>query len=89
MVLIMINKRPQIRVREFADDWEENKLGEYSEIKTGGTPATGISEYWFPKEIPWMSSGEVHKKRVYHTDNQISKKGLENSSYNKSINCCY
>lgn len=76
----MKNKRPEIRFSQFVDDWEEYKLGEHSEIKTGGTPNTGISDFWFPKEIPWMSSGEVHKKRLTHTDNQISKKGLENSS---------
>lgn len=71
---------PEIRFSGFTDDWEPLKIGEHSEIKTGGTPKTGISEYWFPKEIPWMSSGEVNKKRLSKTDNQISKKGLENSS---------
>ncbi|WP_406895395.1 restriction endonuclease subunit S [Bacillus cereus] len=71
---------PEIRFKGFTGDWKEHKLGEHSEIKTGGTPKTGISEYWFPKEIPWMSSGEVNKKRLSNTDNQISKKGLENSS---------
>ncbi|MCR8996515.1 restriction endonuclease subunit S [Brevibacillus laterosporus] len=71
---------PEFRLSGFTDDWEQLKLGEHSEIKTGGTPKTGISEYWFPKEIPWMSSGEVNKKRLFNTDNQISEKGLENSS---------
>lgn len=71
---------PEIRFSGFTDDWEQLKLGEHSEIKTGGTPKTSIPEYWFPKEIPWMSSGEVNKKRLSNTDNQISKKGLENSS---------
>ncbi|WP_084248814.1 restriction endonuclease subunit S [Bacillus sp. GZT] len=76
----MTNKRPEIRFSGFTDDWKQCKLGQNSVIKTGGTPKTGISEYWFPKEIPWMSSGEVNKKRLFNTDNQISKKGLENSS---------
>ncbi|AXI08439.1 restriction endonuclease subunit S [Oceanobacillus zhaokaii] len=71
---------PEIRFNGFTDDWKQLKLGEHSDIKAGGTPKTDISEYWFPKEIPWMSSGEVNKKRLFNTDNQISKTGLENSS---------
>ena len=30
--------------------------------------------------IPWLSSGEVHKKRIYYTDNMISQEGFDNSS---------
>ena len=70
----------RIRFSGFLGEWEQCKLGEHSVIKTGGTPKTGITEYWYPKEIPWMSSGEVNKKRLASTDSQISKKGLENSS---------
>ena len=62
------------------NDWEQRKLGDHSQILTGGTPKTQIKEYWEPKEIPWMSSGEINKKRLFSTDNQISKLGFENSS---------
>ena len=60
--------------------WEQRKLGEYSVIITGGTPSTRILEYWSPKEIPWMSSGEINKKRISKTEDRISKLGLEQSS---------
>lgn len=73
-------KVPELRFAGFADDWEERKLGEHSNILTGGTPKTSMSNYWNPKEIPWMSSGEVNKRRINETDNMISKEGLENSS---------
>ncbi|MBZ1523360.1 restriction endonuclease subunit S [Leuconostoc mesenteroides] len=76
----MSKKTPQIRFKGFTDDWEERKLGEHSNILTGGTPKTSMSNYWNPKEIPWMSSGEVNKRRLNETDNMISKEGLENSS---------
>ncbi|EPD1729821.1 restriction endonuclease subunit S [Enterococcus faecalis] len=55
-------------------------MGDCSEILTGGTPKTSISEYWEPKKIPWMSSGEVNKRRLDKTDNMISEEGLDNSS---------
>ena len=71
---------PELRFAGFVNDWEECKLGEHSNILTGGTPKTSMSNYWNPKEIPWMSSGEVNKRRINETDNMISKEGLENSS---------
>ncbi len=73
-------KVPEIRFPEFSDDWEQRKLGNHANILTGGTPKTTVPSYWEPKEIPWMSSGEVNKRRLIDTDNMISKEGLENSS---------
>ena len=71
---------PQIRFSGFTDTWEQRKLGDHSEIVAGGTPNTGHPEYWNPKEIPWMSSGEINNKVIYSTDNMISKIGFSNSS---------
>lgn len=51
-----------------------------AEIITGGTPSTKVESYWKPKEIPWLSSGEVHKKYITFTDDMISKEGMNNSS---------
>ena len=74
------NKTPNIRFKGFIDPWEQRKVSEVSEIVAGGTPSTSVSEYWEPKEVPWLSSGEVHKKYITHTDDMISKNGLANSS---------
>ena len=71
---------PELRFPGFTDAWEQRKLGQCSVIITGGTPSTRILEYWSPKEIPWMSSGEINKKRISKTDDKISKLGLEQSS---------
>ena len=65
---------------EYSNVWEQRKLGNHANILTGGTPKTTVPSYWEPKEIPWMSSGEVNKRRLIDTDNMISKEGLENSS---------
>lgn len=73
---------PKRRFKEFELDgeWEQLKLGDHANILTGGTPNTSISSYWEPKEIPWMSSGEVNKRRLDKTDNMISNDGIRNSS---------
>lgn len=64
----------------YVHSWEQRKVSETAEIVAGGTPSTSVSEYWEPKEVPWLSSGEVHKKYVTYTDDMISKLGLSNSS---------
>ena len=73
-------KKPALRFKGFDNDWEQRKVSEVAEIITGGTPSTSVEEYWTPKEIPWLSSGEVHKKYIFQTDEMISKEGYENSS---------
>lgn len=71
---------PKRRFKNYFNNWDNKKIAEFCDIKTGGTPSTLISEYWHPHEIPWMSSGEVNKKRIYNTDVYISEKGHDNSS---------
>ncbi|WP_296828727.1 restriction endonuclease subunit S [uncultured Megasphaera sp.] len=73
-------KKPRIRFKGFTDDWEQRKVSDVAEICAGGTPRTGVPQYWFPKETPWLSSGEVHKKYITFTDNMISKEGMNNSN---------
>ena len=73
-------KVPKIRFDGFTDDWEQRKVSDVAEIIAGGTPKTSVLEYWNPKEVPWLSSGEVHKKYITYTDDKISKKGLDHSS---------
>ncbi len=56
------------------------KIGEIAELTAGGTPSTAKKKYWENGTIPWLSSGEVHKKRVYQTDKLITDIGLNESS---------
>jgi type I restriction enzyme, S subunit len=61
-------------------EWQVKLIGEVTEVIAGGTPSTTTHEYWNPPEVPWMSSGEVHYRRVYNTEKRISALGLQNSS---------
>lgn len=56
---------------------ELSKLGK---ITSGGTPDTNKKEYWENGNILWMSSGEVHKKKINDTEKKITQMGLDNSS---------
>ncbi|NQX97754.1 MAG: restriction endonuclease subunit S [Flavobacteriales bacterium] len=64
----------------FPDGWKIQAISEFAKTSAGGTPSTQVSEYWKNGNIPWMSSGEVNKKRIFHVDNNITQLGFENSS---------
>ena len=65
---------------KFENKVEIIKLGNVSELKSGGTPKTENLEYWENGIIPWMSSGEVNKGNIYETEKKITKEGYENSN---------
>ena len=73
-------KAPKLRFNGYTNDWERKKLGDVAKITPGGTPSKNISNYWYPKEIPWLSSGEINKEIIFSTNDMISKKGFNNSS---------
>jgi len=74
---------PAIRFNGFTEAWEQRKVATVCDIIAGGTPSTSKESYWNPKEIPWLSSGEVHKKRIVDTYDFISQEGLKNSRQNR------
>jgi type I restriction enzyme S subunit len=49
-------------------------------VQSGGTPKRSVADYWFPEDIPWLTSGEVKQQIVTTCKNKISHKGLDNSS---------
>jgi len=69
----------EVRFSEFDGEWEEIDIGDVAQLTAGGTPSTRIGEYW-GGDIRWMSSGEVHQKRVYEVEGRITEIGLNNSS---------
>ena len=46
---------------------------------TGGTPSTARQEY-YGGDIPWLSSTEIHQKRITKPTAYITEMGLQNSS---------
>ena len=73
-------KVPEFRFAGFADDWEERKLGELSNIVGGGTPSTSNSEYW-DGDIDWYAPAEIGEQRyVSKSKKTITELGLKKSS---------
>ena len=69
---------PKRRFKEFAnaDAWEQRKLGEVSQIVGGGTPSTGIPDYW-DGDIDWYSPAEIGEEIfVSCSQRKITQLGL-------------
>ncbi|TRW65873.1 restriction endonuclease subunit S, partial [Lactococcus lactis] len=73
-------KVPELRFTGFADDWEERKLGELSNIVGGGTPSTSNPEYW-DGDIDWYAPAEIGEQSyVSKSKKTITELGLKKSS---------
>ena len=71
---------PKIRFKGFTDPWEQRKLGELANIVGGGTPSTGVSDYW-DGDIDWYAPAEI-AEQIYLTSSQrkITEEGYNHSS---------
>lgn len=62
--------------------WQVKTLGEVCEIVNGGTPKTGVVEYWGNEHL-WITPAEMGKRSnpyVTETERKITSQGLKNSS---------
>jgi type I restriction enzyme S subunit len=62
--------------------WQNRTVGELCEVVNGGTPKTGIAEYWGGSHH-WITPAEMGKRAspyVDKTERTISDLGLQNSS---------
>ena len=62
--------------------WEYRKLGEVCDVVNGGTPKTGIADYWDGPH-QWITPAEMGKRispYVGETQRSITDTGLKNSS---------
>lgn len=71
---------PELRFKGFTDPWEQRKLGELADIVGGGTPSTGVSDYW-DGDIDWYAPAEI-AEQIYLTSSQrkITEEGYNHSS---------
>ena len=63
------------------EEWDEKFIKDISsDIYAGATPETKVPEYWKNGTIPWLASGEIHKRRICQTEKSITEKGYLSSS---------
>lgn len=62
--------------------WQTKHIGDVCEIVNGGTPKTGVTEYWGGKHL-WITPAEMGKREspyVDHTERTLTDAGLRDSS---------
>ena len=69
------------RLPGFSGEWEVKKLGDVSEMGSGGTPASSFPDY-YDGDIPWVSISDMTKggKVIQSTDRNLSGLGFANSA---------
>ncbi|WP_276935458.1 restriction endonuclease subunit S [Faecalibaculum rodentium] len=67
---------PEVRFPGFTGDWEQRKLGDFSETFSGGTPSVGQKEY-YGGSIPFIRSAEIDSNT---TELTLTEAGMQNSS---------
>lgn len=63
--------------------WEGMPLGSLADVIGGGTPDTGVNEYWNPPSIPWVTPTDMSATEGIYlesTERSISPKGLKSCS---------
>jgi len=64
-------------------DWVVQPLKQLADVTGGGTPETGVSEYWDPPEVLWVTPTDISACRepiLTETERAISQSGLRESS---------
>ena len=61
-------------------NWQIGKISDVAKCVAGATPSTSVPTYWENGLIPWLSSGEVNKYRIYETDSKITQEGYDHTS---------
>lgn len=69
------------KVREVSSKYQPEKLTNFIDIISGGTPKTDVAEYW-NGNIPWLSVADFSSvdRYVETTEKHISQLGLANSN---------
>lgn len=67
------------RLPGFNGKWTSRRIDDFTQVKAGGTPSTAVPRYW-GGDIRWMSSGEIHTKRVSEVEGRITAVGLRESA---------
>ena len=70
---------PNLRFKEFQEEWEKCRLGDVCTFLSGGTPKIDVKEYW-NGTIPFVSAISMHDTYILDSKLHISEEGLKHGS---------
>lgn len=64
------------RLPGFSEEWKWEKVSQFGEVVTGGTPPTNEQIFW-NGSIPWITPTDIkNKKDIFHSEREITQDGL-------------
>lgn len=60
--------------------WPQFKIGDLCTLMTGGTPSTNKPEYYEGGTVPWIVSGDIHRKEISGCEKRITELAVEESN---------
>ncbi len=57
-------------------EWDVRKIGELSYIENGTTPSRENPIFWHEGTIPWLTTGQVHDRFIFQSNEFISEYAL-------------
>lgn len=69
-------------VGEIPEEWEVKRLGDVTEVVSGGTPSRNVKEFWENGDIMWAIPTDItsNGKYINQTESKITEMGLKNSA---------
>ena len=62
-------------------NWSVQSIEDFvDDMKNGGTPKRGESDYWDKGTVPWLKTGEINNNIIIKSEEHITELGLKNSS---------
>ncbi len=68
-------------IGKIPETWSVQSIGNFvDDMKNGGTPKRGESDYWENGTVPWLKTGEINNNIIIKSEEHITELGLKNSS---------
>src|SRR5690606_33032480 len=69
----------QTKIGLLPQDWEIQKINDFTKVTSGATPSTNKADFW-GGNILWMNSGELNLKKIYDVEGRITELGFKSTS---------
>ena len=69
----------QTEIGVLPEEWEVVRLGDISDVSSGGTPNRGIASYW-NGHIPWITTSQIDFNIIVEAIEFITEEGLKGSA---------
>jgi type I restriction enzyme S subunit len=75
-----LERRPMMQIDDAAPiSWQAVPLAEVGKWYSGGTPDTGVADYW-GGDIPWITASSLHDFYITTSERRVTKLGLANGT---------